>query len=449
MNNAKKKYQDSAKNFLFTADRDIVKLHINPKKENNVEILCIGSELLLGNILNTNAKFLSEQLALSGLNHYQQTVVGDNHIRLGKAIIDASKRSNILITTGGLGPTIDDITHETIAKTFNYKLEERADVTEKIIEKLGVINDGSKLSARKQAMLPLEAEIIPNKSGTAPGIIFSPTENFIILTFPGVPSELKEMWFTEAFPWLKSNIKQDKIFISKILKFTGIGESSLERKISDLMTSENPTIAPYAGEGEVKLRITANATEVAKAEELIDPFEKEIKTRLGFNFFGSNDETLASIIINLLKSRKETLAVAESCTGGRLGSTITSVPGSSEVFIGGIIAYQNIIKENLLGVSKKTLQEYGAVSEEVAKEMAEGALNRFGTDWAIAISGLAGPGGATETKSVGLIYIAIAERNSCESICKKFDPRKGRTGIQNLSVVFALDKLRLILSCRS
>ncbi len=410
-----------------------------------VEILCIGTELLLGEILNSNAKWLAEELAFLGISHYRQTVVGDNFLRLKTVILEASNRSRFLITTGGLGPTPDDITTETIAAAFSMPIEEREDIWNEIKKKLDDNNGKLSRNNHKQAYFPIDATIISNPTGTAPGMIWSPIDNFTILTFPGVPSELKKMWSATAVPWLRRNGAAKDTFYSKTLKFTGIPESTLSEEVADLLIKKNPTVAPYAGLGEVKLRITAKGTTVKAAEKLIIPVEKELRIRSGEKCYGSNDDTLASVVLNLLRERGETLSVAESCSGGRLAAALTAVPGSSDVFLGGVVAYNNSIKQNLLGVSQELINQHGAVSEEVVEAMALGACQLLNANWSIAISGVAGPSGGTPIKPVGLVHIAVAGAKGCESKPEIFSENAERQSIQELSVLFSLNRLRLLL----
>ncbi len=330
-------------------------------RKEGIEILCIGTELLLGNIINSNAKWLAEELALLGLNHYRQSVIGDNYERLKKIIVEASTRSDILITTGGIGPTLDDITTATIASAFNAELIQNEAIVNDIKYKL---KDNPQLSNNnfKQALLPKNATIINNPLGTAPGMIWEPKHSFTIITLPGVPSEMKAMWKETVQNWLKNKYQTQFTLINKIMKFTGISESALVTKIPDLLKNQNPTIAPYASLGEVKLRITAKAKNTLEASQIIAPFEKELRARLGLYYFGQQEETLPWIALELLKARKETISLAESCTGGKLAASLTAIPGSSDVFLGGVVAYQNSIKNKLLGVSNELLETYGAVS---------------------------------------------------------------------------------------
>ncbi len=421
----------------------------NDSRQNEVEILCIGTELLLGNILNSNARWLAEELAALGLPHYRQTVIGDNPKRLKESILEASERSNYLITTGGLGATQDDITTEVIAESFNSKLKKRENVFNKIEAKVITQSRSTKKESLKQSLFPERAKIIPNDFGTAPGMIWTPKEGFTILTFPGVPSELKAMWSSYAVPWLMEKTSQRNIFISKVMRFTGIGESQLAEEADDLFTNTNPTLAPYADIGEVRLRLTAKEQSKERAEEIIKPIEKKILKRFGNYFYGTDNESLASVVIKMLIAKNEKLFVAESCTGGGIGATLSAIPGASNAFLGGIIAYNNHIKHKFLGVPYQLLEDYGAVSSQVVQAMAEGARKNSGADWSIATSGIAGPDGGSTSKPVGLIHFAIAGPHGCSLSSESFGSYKGRIAIQKLSVVGSLNKLRLLLLTRS
>ncbi len=411
--------------------------------QNGAEILCIGSEILLGNIVNTNSQWIAEQLAILGIPHFRQTVVGDNPERLKEAILEASNRSQILITTGGLGPTPDDITTKIIADTFNTTMEQRNDILIDLKNKLH--NNDSKLSEsqNKQSLVPKGAKIINNYSGTAPGIIWSPKDNFTILTFPGVPSELKEMWTKEAVKWLINNNFSNKLISSKVLHFAGINESLLADKISHLIKADNPTVATYASAGEVKVRITAKGDNPEETNRLIKPIEKELIQITGLKCFGKDNETLEELVFKLLLKRKETLAVAESCTGGGIGSKLTKIPGSSKIFHGGVIAYNNSIKQRILGVPEELINTYGAVSKPVVESMAEGVQKKFKVNWAISVSGIAGPTGGSKLKPVGLVNFCIKGPKSIITWEERFGSNKTREDIQKLSVLNALDRLRL------
>ncbi len=426
-------------------------MHLNHQSNKDcskgVEILSIGTELLLGNILNTNSKWISEQLSSIGLNHFKQTTIGDNLDRISETIKEISLRSNLLITTGGLGPTPDDLTTEAIVNAFNCKLFERTYLWEEIKEKLSYSDSAlTNICLKKQCLFPKDAQIINNPSGTAPGMIWHPKNNFTVITFPGVPSELKAMWDESAFEYIKKNFSDGSIFLSKTLKLTGISESTVSEKIKSLLNSKNPTVAPYANLGEVKLRITAKAKSELEAKILIEPIKKGLKENFAEFIFGEDNENLPSVIVNELKSRGESIVFAESCTGGLLSASLTSISGSSKVFKGSIIAYSNAIKNSLLNVHNELIDTYGAVSEEVAEAMAIGAKVNLNSDWAISVSGIAGPDGGTKDKPVGLVYISIkGPHNQTINLKKQFSSIRNRKEIQRLSVNECLNRLRLIL----
>ncbi len=416
-----------------------------------VEILSIGTELLLGNIINTNAQWISEQLSQLGLNHFRQSTVGDNCDRIIKVIQEISKRSNLLITTGGLGPTPDDLTTEAIAKSFNVTLFERPHLWDEIKQKLpnSKLQDDSS-SLRKQCLFPKNAQIINNPRGTAPGMIWEPKKGFTILTFPGVPSEMKTMWEETACDFIKTKFSDKYTFYSNTLKFAGIGESRVAEKINDLLNLKNPTVAPYANLGEVKLRITARAKNELEAKNIIKPVKEKLKKEFSKFIFGEDSDNLPSVLIKELAKRDQTIVFAESCTGGLLSSSLTSISGSSKVFKGSIVSYSNELKNSLLNISEEKLTKYGAVSEEVCESMAINVKEKLEADWAIAISGIAGPNGGSKDKPVGLVYISIAgPNNHITNIKKLFNSTRNRVEIQTLSVNVCLNGLRLILLSNS
>lgn len=410
------------------------------------EIICVGTELLLGDILNTNCHYLAQELAALGIPHYYQTVVGDNVTRIHQVLDIAVKRSSIIIFTGGLGPTPDDLTTKAIADFFQTPLEERSEIIEDIAQKFDKIGRKMSVSNRKQALIPVGANILPNPTGTAPGMIWqisSASEPITILTFPGVPSEMYRMWQDTAVPLLKSLGWGKNVIHSQMLRFRGIGESSLAEKVKHLFELTNPTVAPYASKGEVRLRVSAKASSAAVAIALIEPVAQEIREIAGLDYFGSDEESLTSVVGKLLRDRQETLAVAESCTGGGLGAMLTEIPGSSDYFLGGVIAYDNRVKQSLLKVNSDDLGQFGAVSHPVAQQMALGVKKALDTSWGISITGIAGPGGGTEDKPVGLIYIGLA---SPDEKVKSFEYRlgnvRGRSLNRHLSACNALDLLR-------
>lgn len=411
----------------------------------SAEIICVGTELLLGDILNSNSQYLAQELANLGIPHYYQTVVGDNIDRLHQIIKIACQRSSILIFTGGLGPTPDDLTTEAIASYFDTPLEENEEIIKDIREKFAIRGREMTKNNRKQALIPQGANILPNLTGTAPGIIWNINKGkkITILTFPGVPSEMKQMWRDTAVPFLKSEGWGQEIIFSKMLKFRGIGESALAEKVSHLFELTNPTVAPYASKGEVKLRISAKAKSEIEAQQLIEPIASEIKKIAGEDYFGYNEDTIASVVGELLKQKKQTLTVAESCTGGGLGAILTEISGSSDYFLGGIISYSNDVKINLLGVSEANLVKYGAVSEIVAKEMALNVKNKLKSSYGVSITGIAGPTGGSTDKPVGLVYIGIANpENEVFSFRYTFGEKRSRDLIRYLSSSYALDQLR-------
>lgn len=412
-----------------------------------VELICVGTELLLGNIVNTNAAFLARECAGLGLSMYHQSVVGDNEERLYDTIQTALGRSDIIILCGGLGPTQDDLTKETVAKVFDLPLIEDEHSHERIEEyfrnsQFRIITDNN----WKQAQVPEGCIVVDNANGTAPGIIVEQKGKSVIL-LPGPPNELIPMFRQDIVPYLKK--LQPETIYSVMVKLCGVGESLVETEILDLIeTQENPTIATYAKTGEVHLRVTARAADEKEAKKLIKPMVKELKKRFGSHIYAMDEEvTLEESIVELLKAQNLTLTTAESCTGGMLAARLTNVSGVSEVFKQGFVTYSNRAKRKLLDVKKNTLKTYGAVSEKTAKEMAKNGAFITGSDICVSVTGLAGPGGGTEEKPVGLVYIACAYQN--EVRVKEFHFKGNRNKIRQLSTVNALTLLRnCILSAK-
>ncbi|NER82899.1 MAG: CinA family nicotinamide mononucleotide deamidase-related protein [Leptolyngbya sp. SIO1D8] len=282
----------------------------------SAEVICVGTELLLGDILNTNAQFLAQELAQLGIPHYYQTVVGDNPARIQQVLETACERSRLLIFTGGLGPTPDDLTIATLAEFFDVPLEERPEVLADIRQKFASRGREMSPSNQKQALLPQGADVLPNPAGSAPGIIWEPRPGWVVMTFPGVPKEMQVMWAETAVPYLKQQRWSSATIYSRTLKFWGVGESTLAERVDHLLNLENPTVAPYASQGTVKLRVSAKAVSEAAAIALIDPIVKEILKIADSDYYGSDEDTLASVVGQLLQARGQTLAIAESCTGG-------------------------------------------------------------------------------------------------------------------------------------
>ncbi|MBD2106518.1 competence/damage-inducible protein A [Nodosilinea sp. FACHB-13] len=422
-----------------------------PSGTRSAEIICVGTELLLGDILNGNAQFLAKELASLGIAHYYQTVVGDNPARIQQAVTTAAERfakpsgmeSQLLLFTGGLGPTPDDLTIETLADLFGAPLVEHPDLLADIETKFTARGRTMPPNNRKQALLPEGAMVLPNPQGTAPGIIWSPRPGLTLMTFPGVPREMQAMWKETAVPYLRAQGWVTTTIVSRMLRFWGISESALAEQVAAYLSQGNPTVAPYASKGEAKLRISARADSTAAALAKIEPVEAGIRELVGADYYGADDDTLASVVGKLLLARQQTVAVAESCTGGGLGQLLTDVAGSSAYFYGGVIAYDNRVKVNLLKVDAAVLEEQGAVSAIVAEQMALGAKALLQTDWALSITGIAGPDGGSETKPVGLVYIGLATPEGEVLTYKhEFSGYRGRDWVRQLSALSALDALR-------
>lgn len=377
----------------------------------NVEIVCVGTELLLGDIVNTNAAFLSRELAALGINVYRQTVVGDNSERLEAALREALEKNDMVITSGGLGPTYDDITKETAASIFGLDLEIDESSKEHIEKIVGTNIGKSEISIIKQAYIPKGAEPLKNDCGTAPGIFLEKDGKYIVM-LPGPPREMKCMFMNYAVPKLVKI--SEKTMVSHTVHIFDVGESVIEKKLHKMMTSmTNPTVAPYAKDGEVTVRVTAYADNNSEAENMINPVIKDIKEIIGLeNIYGTDVGNLQTALVRELKSKGMKISTAESLTGGLISKRITEVPGSSEVFECGICSYSNRIKNEILGVSKKTLETYTEYSAETAKEMALGVRKISGADIGISSTGIAGPDGGTKEKPVGLVYVGISTENN-------------------------------------
>ena len=373
------------------------------------EIISVGTELLLGDILNTDAQFFSQELAKLGLSVLHQSTVGDNHDRLYELLRQAAERSDIIILSGGLGPTPDDITKEVACEFFEKELV----LHEESLRRMSsyFVSKGIEMPEinKKQAMLPADCVVFENNNGTAPGLAMEKDGTHILL-LPGPPRELKPMFNESAVPYLRQF--SDKIIISHNIRTFGIGESAMSEIVTDLLDSANPTVAPYAKEGEALLRVTAMADSEDDAEKLCIPVIEEIKARLSDYIYGIDCNSIEEAVVPMLIENNLKLATAESCTGGLVGKRITNVSGASQVFECGIIAYANEIKHRVLGVSEDSLRQYGAVSAEVAKQMAKGALEVSGADIAVSVTGIAGPLSDGTSKPVGLSYIALADKDN-------------------------------------
>ncbi|MBR2832164.1 MAG: competence/damage-inducible protein A [Oscillospiraceae bacterium] len=379
--------------------------------EHTAEILSVGTELLLGNIANTDAKDVSEALSALGINVYFHTVVGDNPERVKQAVAIAKTRADIILTTGGLGPTYDDLTKQTLCEAFGKKLEFHEDIAREIEEFFLKRTHGMPLTKNnyQQAYLPEGCTVFHNDWGTAPGCAFE-AEGKTVLMLPGPPRECRAMLHACAVPYLKR--LSDSEIHSHNLHIIGVGESAVEDRLRPMMLElTNPTLAPYAKEGEVMLRVTAKAGSAEEAEALMAPVIEEVKAAVGDALYGIDTGSLENTILDILREQGRTLAAAESCTGGLISKRITDIPGASRVFLGGAVTYSNGSKTALLGVPAELIREKGAVSAEVAEAMASGARRVTGADVAVAVTGLAGPDGDGTDVPVGTLFVAVSDEN--------------------------------------
>lgn len=370
-----------------------------------VELISVGTEILLGSIVNTNAAYLAEQCAALGLSCYYQSVVGDNEERLEGVLQNAMGRSDIVICSGGLGPTEDDLTKEVAARVCGCGLVMNDMWKERIAEFFAARDITPTENNWKQAMVPEGAIVLDNPNGTAPGIVIETREAKVIL-LPGPPGELIPMFESGVRPYLEA--LTPGVIYSQTVKICGVGESAAETRVKDLIDAQtNPTLATYAKPGEVHIRVTASAADAKEAKKLTKPVVKELKARFGEDIYTTEEEvTLEKAVEDLLSANNLTLTCAESCTGGLLSARLVNVPGSSEVFRSGLVTYSNKAKRRFLGVKKATLQKHGAVSARTAEEMVKGAANLSKCDVTVSITGIAGPDGGTKDKPVGLVYIA-------------------------------------------
>jgi nicotinamide-nucleotide amidase len=372
----------------------------------SAEILCVGTEILLGDIVNTNAAYISRELAACGIACYYQSVVGDNPGRLSESLRLALSRADIVLTTGGLGPTYDDLTKETVAACFGLTMDLHLPSLDRMRSFFTRINRPFTSNNEKQAFMPVGSVIFDNERGTAPGLAIEKDGKTVIM-LPGPPGEMTWMFDHKVKPFLQS--RSSEILVSKTIHIFGLGESAVESVLHDYMLEHtNPTIAPYAKTGEVQLRVTACAPDADAASELIEPVVNEVCAMFPDNVYGVDVGDLQTALVGALTEAGLTIAVAESCTGGMISARITEVPGSSAALLCGVCSYSNQSKIDLLGVDPKTLEIHGAVSEETALEMARGVRLRSGADIGISTTGVAGPSGGTRDKPVGLVYIAIS-----------------------------------------
>ena len=409
----------------------------------SAEILSVGTELLLGNTTNTDARDISIYLSELGINVFYHTVVGDNPERLSKAVEIARERADIIITTGGLGPTCDDLTKQVLAKAFDLEMVFHEDLAEEMKryfkEVIGV--DNMTENNLQQAYLPSGCKVFHNEWGTAPGCAFE-AKGVRVMMLPGPPRECNAMFKACAMPYLRT--LSDDVILSHSLHIVGSGESAVEAKLRDMMNDlQNPTLAPYAKEGEVMLRITAKAQSEDEAEKMTQPVIEKVREVLGDIIYGMDVGSLEQVVFELLKEKRMTLITAESCTGGFIAKRMTDLRGSSEVFIGGAVTYATESKAKVLGVDSKLIEQFGVVSSEVASEMAVRARVLFNSDIAVSTTGLAGPEG-DGINPVGTVFVALATEN--DVFVTQLNSGFGRARVRTLASSCALDMVRRYLT---
>ncbi len=413
------------------------------KAENwKAEILCVGTELLLGDIVNTNARELSAALRGLGIGVYWQSVVGDNPDRLRRAVKVARDRANLIITTGGLGPTYDDLTKDVVCEVFGVPLVMHEEEAEKIRAFFAQKDREMPENNLRQAMLPEGCTVFSNFNGTAPGFAFV-ADGATVIQLPGPPREMRLMLETGMIPYLRGST--DEILVSKDIRIFGLGESSVEARLHDYMESlVNPTLAPYAGTAEVRLRATAMAPDEAAAEAMLEPVIARVRAELGDLVYAVDEPKLESVCLRLLKEKGLTFAAAESCTGGLIAKRFTDQSGASSAFMGGVVCYTNFVKHHVLGVPQETLDEFGAVSAQTAAAMAEGARRVCGSDIAVSVTGCAGPNSDERGTPVGTGFVGFASPEG--TIVKPIQMGKDREWARVYAASFAFDLIRRYLT---
>ncbi|NPV72212.1 MAG: competence/damage-inducible protein A [Pelotomaculum sp.] len=406
------------------------------------ELIFTGTELLLGHILNSHAQYLGMQLSGMGIEVVLHTTVGDDRERMSRAFREAIERSDLIIITGGLGPTTDDLTMETVASVLGLPLvldERSLAAIEEVYQRRGLaLTEG----AKKQAYFPEGAAVLPNTRGTAPGALIE-KDGKIILILPGPPHELTAMFENSALPFLSEKAGKGAVMRYKVFKLTGITESMVQEKLKDLGGQGNPEIAYMAKPGEIQVRIQARAGNSELAQKMVDELADKIRPRLEEYIFGCGEETLEGVVGKLLLEKRLSLSVAESCTGGLIAARLTDIPGSSEYFKGGVVAYSNEMKKEILGVPQDILEQHGAVSRETAVAMAEGMRRMAGSDLSIGVTGIAGPGGGTEKKPRGLVYISLSYAGG--AVCHEYLFPGERPSVRQFTANTAMNILRRYL----
>lgn len=401
------------------------------------EILCVGTELLMGQVLNTNAQFISRRLSALGVAQYHQTVVGDNEKRLEDAYRLALSRADVVITSGGLGPTVDDITKRVAARVAGKELVLFPQAEEMVRERFRQYHKDMTLNNMSQAMFTPDTTLLPNPNGTAPGAIVPMGGGKTVIHLPGPPRELEPMFRDQVEPWLRA--RSGQVLVSRYIRIFGMGEAEVDERLRDLEMGENPSLSPYCSLGEVQLRATARAATEAEALSALEPLVEAVRARLGDVVYAVNpteDGSLAQTAVEALKAAGMTVATAESLTGGLIAATMVEVPGASEVVKGGFVTYQSVAKTMLLGVSAETIDRCNVVSPEVAVAMAQGARDRLGVDVAVSATGLAGPGGGTPERPVGTVYLGVATKDGAYPIRLALTGDRDR--IRRLTVKHAL-----------
>jgi len=407
------------------------------------EIISVGTELLLGQIVDTNAAYLSARLPEIGVSLYHRSTVGDNRDRLKEAINKALLRSQIVFTIGGIGPTPDDITKESVAEVLGQELVVHQETVKKLRDFFTKISVPMTDNNLKQALVPAKGRVLENPMGTAPGSVFFTNDNKYVIVMPGPPKEFIFMYENAILPFLKEIYPEKLVFESRVLRIFGMGESTVAHELGSLLDGENPTVAPYVGDGDVTLRICARAENKINAVEKIDNLQEKIKRILGNAIYSFENKSLAQTVVDICRIKNIKIAFAESCTGGLVSKKITDVAGSSEIFIGGAVTYSNEMKVKMLGVSEKKLVDFGAVSKEVAIEMAVGMKILTNSHISLSITGIAGPDGGTEKKPIGLVYMAVAYKDKIKDF--KFTFNGDRDGIRLRASLNAIDIVRKVV----
>ena len=389
----------------------------------NCEIICVGTEILLGDILNTNTQYLSQQAAALGFNVLHQCVVGDNAARLAEQLNESLARSEIVLLTGGLGPTADDITKEVCCEVMDAELVMSEEELEKIRAYFAKRGRVMVEENKKQALVPKGGTVFANSCGTAPGCAVEKDGRCAIL-LPGPPREMRAMFETQVKPWLAK--RSDSVILSRMVRTFGVGESAMASKVSELLDGTNPTVAPYAKDGEALLRVTAKAETRRQAAQMCDETIEKIREKIGQYIYGIDVNGLEFAVVEQLKKAGQKIAFAESCTGGMIAKRVTDVPGASEVFECGVVSYANEVKENLLGVKRETIEKCSEVSRECAAEMAQGIRRLSGADYGVSATGFAGPDPAPDGRPAGLIYVGVDSVNG--TVVRELNTGRGGEG---------------------